>query len=196
MTALLLIRHGKTIWNEEGRIQGRADPPLSDRGRAEVESWALPAAAVGAAWYSSPLLRARQTAALLHGEAVVSDPRLAEADWGEWEGSRLEDLRRRDGEAMAANENRGLDFQPPGGESPRAVQDRVKPLLAELATQRQSVVAITHKGVIRAVFALASGWDMRDKPPVKLGWSCAHGFRLGPQGNPAVEALNIPLLAA
>lgn len=196
MTALLLIRHGKTIWNEEGRIQGRADPPLSDRGRAEVERWHLPAAASGAAWFSSPLLRARQTAAILHGDAVISDPRLAEADWGEWEGRRLDDLRRQGGDAMAANENRGLDFQPPGGESPRAVQERVKPLLSELAAQQQSVVAITHKGVIRAVYALASGWDMRDKPPVKLNWNCAQAFALGPEGRPAVEALNISLLAA
>lgn len=193
MTALLLIRHGRTAWNEAGRIQGRSDLPLSDRGRAEVKGWRLPQAAAAARWMCSPLVRARQTAEVLRGEAVESDPRLIEADWGDWEGRTLAELRSSGGRAMAENERRGLDFQPPGGESPRAVQKRVEPLLLELAKRGQNVVAVTHKGVIRAVYALASGWDMRDKPPVKLNWSCAHRFTLGGGGAAQIAALNIPL---
>src|SRR3546814_15044213 len=65
---------------------------------------------------------------------------------------------------MAANEARGLDFRPPGGESPRDVQDRLRPLLAELAAAGADVVAVSHKGVLRALYALASGWDLRGTP--------------------------------
>ena len=193
MTALLLIRHGKTAWNEAGRIQGRSDLPLSDRGRAEVKGWRLPEAAQAARWICSPLTRARQTAEVLCGRAVACEPRLIEADWGDWEGHTLAELRAGGGATMMENEKRGLDFQPPGGESPRAVQKRVQPLLAEIAQQGQTVVAVTHKGVIRAVYALASGWDMRGKPPEKLRQACAHRFALAPGGGARVAALNIPL---
>jgi probable phosphoglycerate mutase len=69
---------------------------------------------------------------------------------------------------MAANEARGLDFRPPGGESPREVCARLQALLAELAADPQPVVAVCHKGVIRAALVLATGWDMRSKPPLRL----------------------------
>src|SRR5712692_10169568 len=55
--------------------------------------------------------------------------------------------------------------------------------LAERAQRGQPVGAITHKGVIRAVFALASGWDMLDEPPVHLDWESAHLFRLDDAGH-------------
>ncbi|WP_299616771.1 histidine phosphatase family protein [Pelagibius sp.] len=193
MTTLLLIRHGPTEWNEQGRIQGRSDPPLSEAGRQEVQDWRLPEAEADAEWLCSPLKRAQQTAEILRGQAVAGDQRLIEADWGAWEGRRLEDLRASGGPVMAENEARGLDFQPPGGESPRAVQERLMPLLSALATRPKPVVAVTHKGVIRAVYALASGWDMRDKPPVRLNWTCAHRFALARDGRPALAALNISL---
>src|SRR5690606_38605102 len=123
VTLLLMLRHGPTAWNEAGRIQGRSDPPLSAAGRAAVAAWTLPPEAAGARWLSSPLGRARETAAILHRGSVAVEPRLIETDWGEWEGRTLPALRAALGEAMAANEARGLDFRPPGGESPRDVQD-------------------------------------------------------------------------
>lgn len=199
MSRLLLIRHGATAWNEAGRIQGRSDPPLSPAGRAAVAAWRLPAqvyeAAGKARWLSSPLARARETAEILHGAPVPEEPRLIETDWGAWEGRTLAALRAELGPAMAENEARGLDFRPPGGESPREVQQRVAPLLAELATARGTTFAVTHKGVIRAVYALASGWDMRAKAPVKLCDGCAQSFTLAGDGRPQAERLNIPLLA-
>jgi probable phosphoglycerate mutase len=67
------------------------------------------------------------------------------------------------------------------------------PLLAEIADSARSTAAITHKGVIRAVLSLATGWDMREKPPHRLSWSAAHLFRLDESGRPAVARLNLPL---
>ncbi|WP_340116334.1 histidine phosphatase family protein [Pelagibius sp. 7325] len=201
MSRLLLIRHGATAWNEAGRLQGRSDPPLSPAGRAAVEAWVLPPEAQRARWLSSPLLRARQTAEILAarlppGAPVAEEARLIETDWGAWEGKTLATLRAELGEAMADNEARGLDFRPAGGESPREVQQRLHPLLADLAAAGGTTLAVTHKGVIRAVYALASGWDMRAKPPVKLRNGCLHAFTLGTGGQPHVEALNVTLHAA
>jgi probable phosphoglycerate mutase len=86
-----------------------------------------------------------------------------------------------------------LDFRPDGGESPREVLQRVQPWLAELGHARRHTLAISHRGVIRAVFARAMAWDMRGKPPAKLDWSCVQLFRLDALGHPQVQQLNLPL---
>lgn len=183
---LLVLRHAPTDWNTEGRVQGRSDRPLSaPSGRRQpegAETWR---------WLSSPLLRARETAQLLP-LSPEAEPRLVEMSWGAWEGRRLAELRE-SGRLSTADEARGLDFRPPDGESPRDVQERLRPLLAALAAAGKPVGAVTHKGVIRALYALATGWDMVSKPPHRLRPACAHRFTLAADGAPAVLELNIPL---
>ncbi len=178
MTTLLVIRHGPTPWTRIKRLQGRRDIPLSGEGREMVRSWRLAEWTAAARWVTSPLARARQTAALLGASGAVVEPRVIEADWGRWEGETMTGLRRRLGQAMAANEARGLDFRPDGGESPREVVERLRGWLEDLAATREPVVAVTHKGVIRALMAMATGWDMTGKPPQKIRWGIAHQFRL------------------
>jgi len=193
VTALLaVLRHGPTAWSAAGRLRGRRDIPLSPEGRAAVASWRLPPALAHCRWLSSPLCRAGETAEIL-GLAAAREARLIEMAWGEWEGLSLAELAARPDAALAERAAAGLDFQPPGGESPRQVQTRLQPLLAETARGGGMVGAVTHKGVIRALFALASGWDMLGKAPVRLDWQSAHLFRLGAAGTPAVERLNVQL---
>ncbi len=199
MTSLVLIRHGATQWNLDGRIQGRADPPLAPEGRAEVSAWRLPPDLADDprfgdwVWLTSPLARARETAALLHAAPVSIEPALIEMDWGAWEGRRLAELRSEGGQGMAAREARGLDFRPPGGETPREVRARLRPLLQRLEAAGRATIAVTHKGVIRALYTLASGWDMTGRPPEKLRDACAHRFQLGPGGAPNTAQLNLSL---
>ncbi len=190
MTGLALIRHLPTAWNRERRLQGRADPPIDPAAAPELR---LPEALAGFRVLSSPLRRAVETAAWLGIAEIAIEPRLVEMDWGEWEGATLAGLRARLGPEMAAREAQGLDFRPPGGESPRDVQARLVPLLAEIAAAGRPTAAITHNGVIRAVFSLATGWDMRGKPPARLRWPAAQLFRLDRDGRPAVERLNLAL---
>ncbi|MGV0758039.1 histidine phosphatase family protein [Tistrella mobilis] len=192
---LALIRHGRTDWNDQGRMQGRHDLPLNDRGRAEVTGWQVPAAiATAYDWYTSPLLRARETAARLGAPGARVAPELVEMAWGIWEGRRLEDLRREQPDRMALMEAQGLDFRPPEGESPRDVQRRLKPWLATIGTHGRNVVAVTHKGVIRAIYAAATGWPMLGKPPEKLAWDATHLFRVDETGAVAVHHLNLKLV--
>jgi probable phosphoglycerate mutase len=188
MTPILLVRHGPSEWNESGRIQGRADPGLSARGRALVATWRLPAAWAQARLFSSPLHRARETAAILTGRIPTLDDRLIEMDWGRFQGRRLAELRADAPAAMAASEARGLDFRPPGGESPREVCARLHPLLAELATDGAPVVAVCHKGVIRAALVLATGWDMQSKPPLRLARAAGCVLRCHPDGRVELRA--------
>ncbi len=192
MIRLALLRHAPTGWNADRRIQGRADMPLSEAGRAAFTGLRLPAPYRQRAWLVSPLRRAQETAALLGIEAAV-EPALTEMDWGAYEGRTLAELNTQYGEAFAVNEQRGLDFQPPGGESPRQVQERLRPWLQRLGAGTVDVGAITHKGVIRAILAQAYGWPMIGKPPVKVNWSCLHEFGITADGRPEPLAMNIPL---
>jgi probable phosphoglycerate mutase len=185
MTRLALLRHADTAWSVEGRIQGRRDLPILPESRIDlVEELS------GMRVVSSPLLRCVQTAALLGAPQAEREPRIAEMRWGEWEGRRLQELRVELGEAMRENEARGWDFRPPGGESPRDVLARVRPWLAELAARGTPTLAVTHRGVMRAVLAEALGWDLRGKPPVKLDWRAAQLFDLAPDGRPRLARLN------
>lgn len=188
MVLVALRRHGDTAWSAAGRIQGRRDVPLSDAGRAAVSESMLPAPCRGMRVVTSPLARCVETARLLGAREAPSDARLMEMHWGDWEGRVLSELRAELGAAMRENEARGWDFRPANGETPREVWARVRPWLAEIA---EPTLAITHRGVIRAVFAMATGWDMRGAPPVKLDWHAVHLFRVAPDGAPTVDSLNV-----
>jgi probable phosphoglycerate mutase len=206
MTELLTIRHGPTGWNADGRIQGRTDIPLSPEGRARVQAWRLPAGLARfdgeADWVTSPLLRAAETARLLRGLAdgagaadVKADDRLVEMAYGAWEGRLRAEVEAGLRASLGDWGHLGLDFAPPGGESPRRVQARLRPFLAERAACGRATVAVCHKGVIRALYALATGWAMTTRPPEKVRDDCAHLFSLSADGTPAVVRMNVPLLA-
>lgn len=186
MTRLALLRHAETAWSSEGRIQGHTDVPLSSSPKI-----VLPDQFDSFRVLTSPLRRCIETAALLGAPDAEREPRIAEMRWGAWEGQRLAELRRQLGPAMAENEARGWDFRPEGGESPRELLARLRPWLAEVAARGRPTLAVTHRGVIRAVLARALDWDLRGKPPVKLDWSALQVFRLAADGHPAVEALNV-----
>jgi probable phosphoglycerate mutase len=149
MIPLLLIRHGPTAWTEAGRLQGRVDQPLSELGREMLRRRELPPEFLAWDWISSPLQRAVETGLILRGMLARLEHVLIERDAGAFEGlTRVE-----------------LDWCPPGGESPRQVMARLSPWLLRLA---RPTVAITHRGVIEAALALATGWDYTGPPPTKI----------------------------
>jgi broad specificity phosphatase PhoE len=189
MTPLVLLRHGPTAWTRQHQLQGRADLPLDAGGRETVLGWRLPSELRELRWLTSPLARCTETATLLGLKAEI-EPRLIEMDWGRWEGRTITELRAEPAHEMAALEARGLDLEPPGGESPRAVQRRVAPLLVEIAASGEPTGCVTHKGVIRTILALATGWAMVDRQPAKLDWAAAHVFELEPGGAPRVAYQN------
>lgn len=176
MSHVLLIRHGRTPWNECGRIQGRRDIGLSAAGRAEIAARGIPTEYANFRWHASPLSRAVETARLLGARDLKTDARLVELHWGEWEGWTKTEMRERHGAAFAENEARGLAFRPPGGESPGELQLRLLEWLAEVCAAGKPVIAITHKGIIQMALALATGWDLVSRPPVRLDWQCAQLF--------------------
>jgi broad specificity phosphatase PhoE len=196
MSKLLLIRHGLTPWNEDGRIQGHRDIPLSARGRAELSARRIPLEYRHFHWYASPLARAMQSARLLGARDLKSDARLVELNWGAWQGCTRAELRERDAEAFAENEARGLDFRAPGGESPGELRRRFQAWLEELCESGRPAIAVTHKGVIQMALAMATGWDLVSRAPTRLDWRCGQLFSVaGPPARLQVQRLNVALEA-
>ena len=191
---LAVLRHASTDWNVERRLQGLTDTALNAAGEADARAWRLPSPADRWKRLSSPLQRARRTAELLQPSApVVVDSALREMSFGAWEGHTVAELRASVGAAFIAAENKGLDFQPPGGESPRAAMVRIGRWAVAIAVAGEPVVAVSHKAAIRALLALATGWDMMGRPPHKLDWRCLHFFSARIDGRVTVDRLNVPL---
>ena len=157
---LLLVRHGESTWNAEGRYQGRLDAPLSTRGRAQAQSLAAllrdeqlrtqPAPL----WviFSSPLARAYETAqacALALDVPVQVDGRLTEISHGEWEGKLREDIAARWPELFDAWRTRPHDVRFPDGETLAEVHARFQSFLADLPAGAQSALIITHDVIVR-----------------------------------------------
>jgi broad specificity phosphatase PhoE len=156
---LILVRHGVTDWNREGRWQGQLDPPLSASGRREASRVAQ---RVGrdpnlrpARIMASTLARALETAKLIGkgvGVAVEADPRLIEIGAGEWEGRTHSELETDDADRYLAWRASGGVGQPPGGEPIEAATRRVVELLDEvIAAGDAPTLLVSHGGALRIV---------------------------------------------
>jgi broad specificity phosphatase PhoE len=149
-TRVLVIRHGQSVWNAEGRWQGHADPPLSALG---IEQAMAASRAVGAvdAIVASDLGRARHTAELIAEAAGVGpvrlEPRLRETDAGEWTGLTRDDIERQYPGWLAEHR------RPARFERWEHVAGRAAAALSELAGEWPGgeVLAVAHGGVIRAL---------------------------------------------
>jgi broad specificity phosphatase PhoE len=147
VTTLLLVRHGETDWNAEGRLQGHTDTPLNDYGRRQAKALAdeLAHGPIDAV-YSSDLARARETAEILGGRLglpVTLDPELREKNWGSWEG-------------LTPTERDSVEYV---GESTEGHRERTLRALHAIAERHpaERVVVVTHGGSIRRVQAAVLG---------------------------------------
>lgn len=159
MVRLLLVRHGESVWNEEERIQGQQDVPLSERGRAQAK-------ALGrrlrdeflVACYSSPLRRAAETAreilsTLASPPSLTLMPELMERRFGEWEGKCLSDLDKKEfARWLAAHQLPA----PPDGESMDELLVRVERGLRRILTEVPEglVLVVGHGGSLKAMLCV------------------------------------------
>ena len=170
-----LLRHGRTAWNEAGRLQGRSDVPLTPEERERLSRLALPPDWRGADVLSSPLRRARETADILADGAVRTEAALVEMDLGAWEGRRGVDLLDDPASGYRHVEAWGWDMRPPnGGETPRDVLGRAAPVLAGLA---RDTLIVSHINVMRAILADAHGWDFDGPMPFRIKRDRLHVLR-------------------
>lgn len=170
----MLIRHGETEWNREGRIQGyNADSRLTAGGRAQAQRLAERLAGEALLLlYSSDAGRARQTAAPVAaalGMNVVYDPALRERNYGDFEGRTYGELEREHLEAYRKFRSRDPDYAPPGGESGARFRDRVLAALERIAATAGSghAAVVTHGGVLGVMHRHVNG----AAPDSKRGYS-------------------------
>ncbi|WP_457574118.1 histidine phosphatase family protein [Desulfolithobacter sp.] len=173
-----LIRHARTLWNEERRIQGRLDSRLSTTGRHMARMWGRQLA--GCPWdriLASDLGRARETAELVNatlGLKVDFDKRLREQDWGRWSGITLPELSTCFSDQVRVEEKKGWDFRPPGGESRREVLARTMAALKEAGERwpAQRILVVCHEGNIKCVlYHLLSRKFLPDEPRLLRGYA-------------------------
>ncbi len=165
LTIIGLLRHGRTVWNEEGRIQGRHDSPLSKSGRLEVLQWARFLSTLQIDHIiASDLGRVRETVALLQQcrketAAVKWEPGLREQNWGRWEGLTFAELKENQGQILEKQIRAGWDFCPPEGESRRNLLNRVLPLVQDIAARYRNrrILLVCHEGVIKSLIYHLAG---------------------------------------
>lgn len=115
--------------------------------------------------FSSPLVRAIETARIVAGREPMVVPELVEMDWGRFEGQCGADLLEDGSSGYRHIEEWGWDFEPPGGETPARVWRRVAPWLL---TVRGLALVVSHIGIMRVLLARAAGWDFDGPPPFKV----------------------------
>ena len=148
---IMLVRHGQTDWSRDGRYQGQSDPPLSAAGIREAERLAetLGVAKIGVI-VSSPLRRARQTAAILMkrlGMAGIQvDPDLNEISFGAWEGLTQSEVKQIWPALMRAWKRVPESVRFPGGETLDDVRVRLRRCLAAygMRAAQTPVLLVTH----------------------------------------------------
>ena len=162
----ILIRHGESLSNREGRVQGQADVKLSDTGRQQataVASWCKSQSfqKKSCELWSSPLCRARETANVIGtaiGLSAQIEDKLVELNAGVFQGHLWDDLADRFPEDVAQWRSGDVDFQIPGGESRRQLAERGRHALQSLSCRPvDSMVIVAHGGVLTAALGLLVG---------------------------------------
>jgi probable phosphoglycerate mutase len=168
---LFAMRHGETLWNAEGRFQGRGDHPLTDAGRRQAAENGgrlknhlerLGVAPAGVAAYASPLRRARETAAAvaaemgIHESRVNIDRRLAEASFGHWEGMTTLEVKARFPDERRRRKADRWNFDAHGGDSYADLARQMEGFFTDLDPERPALV-VSHSGNMRVMAAILAG---------------------------------------
>jgi probable phosphoglycerate mutase len=163
MTTLLLVRHGETDWNAEGKLQGHTDRPLNEYGRRQAQTLAdrLAGESIDAV-YASDLSRARETAEIVGeklGLTVAVDPDLREKNWGNWEG-------------LTSDERLHIAYE---GETSADHRERTLRAMQRIVERHpgERIVVVTHGGSLRRLQAFVSGFA---SPVIEncAVWAVAH----------------------
>jgi len=176
---LLLVRHGETLWNREGRYQGRTDVPLSDEGAAQARALGQRLAGLPIAIaIASPLARTRHTAEAILGDRAVAletDEALIEISHGQWEGQLASDIEHSHAEMFGTWRTRPDRDTPagPDAETLGDVEARAWPVLVRTCARLadgETALIVAHDAVNRVLLCRVLGlpltriWMFRQAP--------------------------------
>ena len=176
----MLVRHGRTAWNAEGRAQGHADVGLDDLGRAQAEAMAAVVASYEPTLLvSSDLARARETAAFLEKETgltAVEDARLREYDVGERTGLTVQEFGQRIGDDVEGWWDIHAHVEVPGAETSTDVAERIVPATQEVLDRLgagETAVVVMHGAALRIALVGVLGWPIETARGLESMRNCA-----------------------
>jgi len=194
-TQLFLIRHGESIWNAEGRIQGQPDPPLSELGQQQANALGHRLSNLAlAALYTSPMARVRQTSAAIaapHPITPAIEPAFLEVHLGSWEGQRASDFSDDETARYRAWEHDPTSVTPPGGETMTSALDRIAPALDRIleAHVDTTIAVVTHSIIGRVALSYLLGCGVVLVPRLRLKRASVTKLRVR-QGIIVIERLS------
>lgn len=181
-TPLILLRHGQTYWNKERRMQGKVDINLNETGQAQANAYGKKLKTVlqdrgldanSLSVRASPLRRAQETVRRACEHAgitsdIETDERLAEQNFGVWEGLTYDEAQKRDPEIWAARLRDPLSYQPQGGESGEQVKARMSEAIFDCSGP---TLLVGHFGLIRVIVQLCRdyGFEMPSDIRERMG---------------------------
>ena len=152
---LILIRHGETLWNKEGRIQGTSDIELSEEGieQARLLAFSLKDEPI-CAIHTSPLKRALKTAEIIneyHCKEIKTHQDLMEMDQGDFEGFSFKELMVCEKEFLNKWIADPASVRMPNGESLNQLQDRAWRTLETIINKKENALVVAHNFTIAAI---------------------------------------------
>jgi probable phosphoglycerate mutase len=180
---LVLVRHGETVWNREGRIQGyEANSPLSGTGEAQARAVAARLSQEGIdLLFSSDSGRTLQTAepiARATGLEIIADRGLRERAYGIFEGRTFAEIAAEYPADYERMRTRDPDYKSPGGESAIEFQDRIVETMERIAARAagKRAAVVTHQGVLGVLYRHANDipFTQSHQRPRLLNASCNH----------------------
>lgn len=185
---LILLRHGQTAANAASLLQGRMDLPLDKVGveQARRSGEFIRATYGDVTVISSPLLRARETAAAISDDVIIDD-RFIELDYGDWDGVALSDV----DQTMWKNWRQDPKFRPPNGETLLELDARVQPALHEMSERAHgtTIVIVSHVSPIKSAVAWAMGVGPETSWRMHLERASMCRIAVGPRG-PSLHSFN------
>jgi broad specificity phosphatase PhoE len=181
---LVIVRHGRTAANAQGRLLGRADPALDADGLAQATC--LGAALQPDRVVASPLIRARQTAEAF-GLPIEIDERWIELDYGDLEGTPTADVPRETWAEWRAD----VCYRPQGGESLLELSERVAAACDDLAEEakHRDIAVVTHVSPVKAAVAWALGVGCETSWRTYVAPASVSRIAVGPWG-PSLHTFN------
>ena len=164
MSALILVRHGQSEWNEKNLFTGWKDPDLTSKGEVEAKEAGKSLNKLGIKYdlmFTSVLLRAKRTAQIILNELnqrdikIIKDKAINERDYGNLSGLNKDEAREKWGEEQVHKWRRSYNIAPPGGESLKDTAERVLPYYRKKilphVNERKNIIVAAHGNSLRAL---------------------------------------------